>query len=275
MLMFAAPIFVFTPHQLYLGYIPVQVYHNPTIYLLKPFALFLFLASLYALKWASFPALRPAANAIAFAGVAALTPFAKPSYTIVLVPALGLAVAWKLIRRQSAHWQLVASLAIPSLAVLGLQYIINFSGNHADHIQLNPLGFFRVYGRASWWLVPQFFLSVAFPLSVYVAYFKKARHNPGLHFAWVSFFIGAAYTYLFTETLRLQDGNFAWSSQITIFILFVASARFWLVQAAPQLQSGHWRMLSKRFWICLAILLTHFVCGGYWYITEYLRMQLW
>ncbi len=282
-LMFVAPIFILTPQHLYLGYIPIHVYHSPTMYVLKPFALPLFIMSVYALSQRppapfaehSYAALVPPAL------TAALAPFAKPSLAIVLVPSLGIAAAWRVLRRQKVRWGILLSLTLSTLGVLAFQYVLNFRVNSENHIQLDPLGFYRALGpyrglrRDTWLLLPQFFLSIAFPLTVYLAYFQRARRELAFNLAWLFFLVGASYSYLLVETARLQDGNFTWSGQIALFILFIVAARFWLAQEAATLTNGRWRALPARFWSGAAVLALHFGCGVYWYITELMGLKMW
>ena len=86
-LMLIAPITIFTWSQqnLYFGYIPAHVYHNPTQVALKPFALLFFVA---ALRVFSDRVRRALFIALTFAlGLCAT--LAKPSLSICLIPALG------------------------------------------------------------------------------------------------------------------------------------------------------------------------------------------
>jgi len=275
-LMLVGPIFLLTPNQLYLGYLPPHVYHSPTMYVLKPFAIPLFAAGLYALSQAP-PVGLVSANQITVIVLllSALAPLAKPSYTISLIPALALMTVWQRWHNQRVRWTLLASLLVPALLVLAAQYLLTYSGGQADQVRFNPLGFLSAHDRVSWLLAPMFLLSITFPLAVYGLYFRQARRDLGLNFAWLTFLIGAFYSYFLTETKRLVDGNFTWSGQITIFVLFVISMRFLLVQEVRENTSFHWRSLSRRFWLCAVLFAIHFACGLYWYSTELLGLRKW
>jgi hypothetical protein len=62
-----------------------------------------------------------------------------------------------------------------------------------------------------------------------------------------------------------MDGNFIWGGQITLFILFVVSAAFFLRQIY---EPGKGFRLNRAAVLCIAIWLLHIASGVLWYITE-------
>lgn len=120
-LLLVAPITIFTwgQQRLLFGYIGINVYHNPTILLLKPLALIL--------SWKICEMLFSVGRArdvIWLFILSMLTLQAKPSYTLILLPALVLAIGYQLSRRRSfalvgAHdWLYCSILFSFSLPVL-------------------------------------------------------------------------------------------------------------------------------------------------------------
>src|SRR5690606_10371708 len=98
------------------------VYHNPTIVLLKPLALGLFL---YAVGVFSAQGHFHTRGAWAAAFVlTVLCGLAKPNYLIVLLPTLGLVTVYRLLKKQPVNWPLLLSIALPAVVLLGLQFFM-------------------------------------------------------------------------------------------------------------------------------------------------------
>lgn len=262
-LIVAAPLMVFTleARNLYLGYIPTSIYHDPTQLLLKPAALALFLFCVAALgaRRASPPEIVGAA--LLSVGGAAI----KPSYAICLLPSLALLVAIRLLRREPFdQWLLLVGVFVPTALTLGVEYLLLRSLPYATALggdggfAFEPFAFFaRVLDELH---KPQllglkFLASIAFPAAVAIVYRGRALADSGLQLGWSGFGFGAFFTYLIVERgPYLLDGNFTWSGQVTLFILFVASALFTVRQPRTPGQT-----------VCWAVLLLHVLCGLIWY----------
>ena len=232
---------------LYFGYIPINIYHNPTIFVLKPFALLTFVFTLAVLE-----------NRIVFRLVTALMGaiivflciFAKPNYLISFLPASILIAGYRWLRREPLPWQLfLFGIVVPATLLIGIQYLMTFGGNNESRVIFAPLAWMN---DTSVNLIPKFLLSTLFPLSIYLLYWSSARNTLALNLSWLSFVFGAAQVYLFVETgERMAHGNFLWSAQITLFILFVCSTIFWLKQNYRE-----W-----RWWVSAVIFMLHLVSG--------------
>jgi hypothetical protein len=269
---------------LYFGYIPLVSYHNPTSILLKPLALLLLVQIVRGL-WATDSAsiLRIAASA----GLTSLATLAKPSYTIVLLPALALVMPALWIRsRGSPHgtpgpdWRLLlGGVVAPAVALLAWQYAYTYSSEQATHatfirsgIGWAPLRVVRMLSPSGLGL--KFALSIAFPFCVAVAYFDRVRRCPALGFCWLGFGIGAFYMYFLAETgPRLRDANFIWAAQITLFLLFVASALF-LMRRMAHVQETSGRRPDRRPWFCIAVYGLHVASGLVWYVLQTLHFAV-
>jgi hypothetical protein len=240
--------YLLAPNGAYLGYLVPDALHNPTITLMRPFALLLFLVSLRVFTYTQ------RANSLLIAGAVVLSllgPLAKPSFTICLLPCLCLAVGYALLKRRPLDWKLlVFGIFLPSLMVLSWQYWFTYSGDAADvslssHVVFAPL---RVYDAYTSDPVGHFLASILFPLLVTLLYWKRARQDRQLLFAWGLFIIGCMYTYLLAEDgPRMYDGNFTWSAQITAFILLVSSVLFFARQfiSANKGESDGWGTLGR------------------------------
>jgi hypothetical protein len=125
-------------------------------------------------------------------------------------------------------------------------------------VELAPLRVVFHYTRHSVPLVGlKLLLSALFPLAVAAAFGRTALRDPMLRLAWLGFAAGAFYAYGLAESgRRLVDGNFLWSGQVSLLVLFVASAR-WLV---AHLSSARGRV-SLRVVVCGTVLSLHVLAG--------------
>lgn len=264
-LMLVAPVNLLTPDNRYLGYLVPHAYHNPTMVVLKPAALAVFyLACRF---FDPRPLGRPLAWGLA-AGVATiLCVLAKPSYLMALAPALALAAAYARQARRPVHWRpLLFGILLPLTLVMGLQARL-LSAKRG--VLIAPLAVFHEWDRildpaTTEHLALKLLLSILFPLAVYLAWLPETRRTFHLNLAWLSFAVGAAYTYLLAEPPPdTGNGNFTWSAQITVFVLFVASTAFLLERAR---QPGARPLATTAGLALLSVLFgLHFVCGLQWY----------
>lgn len=276
-LMLAGPFAPLAPldGHLYFGYLAPNVFHNPTILTLKPFALLLFY-----LSWKIFPAGSNSSSSrliAVCATVTMLSALAKPSYIICFLPALALLVLGNLLVHEKPDGKLLfIGFIAPAAIVLIAQFYLTYSSAQTSlykgesGIVLAP---FLVMSALSKWLPAKLLLSTLFPCAVLFCYFRAAIRDRQLVFAWLTFLIGAFYTYFLAESgPRMLQGNFIWSGQICLFILFVATALFFAREQAqgkvcPGLFST-WRAL-----LCSAIYCLHVVSGIIFYFAEYRHTQ--
>jgi hypothetical protein len=268
--MMVTPITLFswdgTIPSLRLGYIiNSNDYNNPTILLLKPLALLLFF---YAVKVFNeqLGSQIKIGVVISAVGITVLSTIAKPSYIICLLPALGLTVLIRVFRKQPINWLLmIVGIALPAVVILTWQFLLRFSGNQNSIANQVSILFapFAVISAKSSQLFPKFILSILFPLSVYILFFKYSKKNLNLNLAWLSFLVGAFYAYFLAEagtTGRISlAGNFFWCAQITSFILFVISLRFFLKTRRKIKVLKVKEKSNGRFLVCAVIFSFHFI----------------
>jgi len=227
-MLLVSPVTLLTPDNLYFGYIPITVYHNPTVTLLRPFALMLFVAALAIIESRTRQGkiLRVVVGTV----LSILATLAKPNFTVALLPPLLLVAAYQAVKR---NWQTSAALLLgfmlPGAIILYAQMAF-FAGG--EGLAIAPFAVFNAwldifYPGNPLGLLPRLILSILFPAYICVAYRGKAFHNTSLNLAWATFGFGAVYTYFLAEAgARLTDGNWTWSGQITLFVLFTASILF-------------------------------------------------
>jgi hypothetical protein len=263
-LMLVAPINLLTLAQqnLYWGYIRIHSYHNPPMTLLMPFALLLFLLSVRVFKGEQASVLLIlSSTAVVFLGT-----IAKPSYAICLLPALALITLIALLQKQSIDWRLLmVGIVIPLGVVLFWQSQYHAAAGMGKFV-IEP---FKVMAFYSDNLLPKFLLSILFPAFILVVYWKNTLYDKFMQLAWLTFLVGASYTYLLAETegwtVNWTDANFTWSAEITLFVLFVASTLFFLRQNAADLME---RRFNWKISTSLVLLALHLVSGIIFYISS-------
>lgn len=218
LLLFVDPLWVLGPgdRQMYFGYIAPNSYHNPTTLLVKPLALLTFFYALRAFESAS--GWRTIVGAFM---VTALSAIAKPSHLIALLPAVGLLAVLRLLRRRFVDVRMIAfGVFAPAVLVLAAQFAFAYGSGETKIVFAPLLAMRLVSGQLLW----KFALSIVFPAVVLGLYARTALRDLALQLAAVTFIVAAAYTYLLAESGREFHGNFGWSSQLALWLLFVAAA---------------------------------------------------
>lgn len=259
---------------LYFGYLGINVFHNPTILLLKPLALasFFYAADLCRNRTFSKTCL------VTSTLITILAVMAKPSFTICIIPSLLLFTLIKLIRKRPFdRHMLVAGFILPALVILIFQYFITYSSAQIGGVYAGASSVifapFAVMSTFSTHLLIKFICSVLFPLGVLICYFRSALRNQELRIAWVCFFFGAAYSYLLAESgPRMIQGNFLWSAQITLFILFVASLLLVLRHLREARSKG--ATIDRRIMVCSLLFALHLLSGIIFYSYEFYDTEL-
>jgi hypothetical protein len=210
-------------HYLYLGYLAMNSFHNPTSLLLKPIALLQFIYTLHAFNNPKISVREIVITAV----LSILSAYAKPSFTICLLPALGIMVIIYWFKKQTIHWNLLIwGICLPSAIVLFAQFLLSYTGNQEDSIIFSLFG---VMHSTSNYLFAKLLLSITFPMLLTIFYRKRIMSSPKMLLAWICFIVGAFYSYFLAESgPHFRDGNFVWSGEIAIFILFFASTAFFL-----------------------------------------------
>jgi len=247
----------FVDHKFYLGYIGITSYHSPTIILLRPLALLQFI---YALR--CFEQQRTSKiEILGMAILSMLAAFAKPNFAIDLLPAMTILGLHRMLHRKSVDLAaFLGGFALPTLFVLTGQYLITYAGNSGG-ILFAP---FTVMNHYSGFLLPKFLLSVPFPLLVATIYRRRVWREAYMSLAWLIFLFGCFYTYFLAEGgLRLYDGNFGWSGEIGLFVLFAASTLFFL--GTPE-SSDKSRRFLRLVWFCHVIIGA--IYHGYFLVTH-------
>lgn len=252
----------FLDNHIYFGYIYSNTFHNPTIWTLRPFAIALFILTTTLVNSHRFSL----GTGFASVALATLACMAKPNLTIVLLPAMAVFLIFN--KASAGAWRNALWIIVPSLICLAFQYYFSF-GKAIDGqgIHWQPL---FVMGMFSNHLLIKFLLSIAFPLAVVFLFPDNAFRWQPLQLAWLTFLFSAVMVYSLNETSGVSGGagNFGWSAQISLLLLFLCSIAL-LIKERPL---APWRRN-----LCFAILCLHLIFGLIFYVTELTtrQMQYW
>lgn len=271
------PAFYPVDHHLYFGYIGVNALHNPTIVVLKPLALLLLILSARIVVISDTPL--KTLFVVGCALLSILTAFAKPNYTICFIPALILVLVFRACRRLPVNWGLALyGFLLPAISFLLLQYAVSYADfipwlprfYEQSSVVFAPLKVVKIYSS---WLFPKFVLSVLFPLAVTLCYPREVLHDYLAKFSWLAFGMGAFSMYFLAESgsSRMAQGNFWWSGQITLFLLFACSLRIFLRMIVTN--NGMMFLSRWKDWLLGGLLSLHFASGLLYYYAEYSQPQ--
>ena len=199
---------------IYLGQGSPNVWHNVTLWAVKPFALLSVWCTLKGVETS-----KKMPYLIALVSVV-LSIFAKPSFIIMFLPALVIFSLIKGIYRDPLFQRFFLVLSTISVLILSYQYTHTFGNKEESHIVFDLFG---VWSLSSLNIGISILLGLAFPLLL--ALFKTEILNENtILLSWIMTSIGIAYYALFAETGRYYThGNFGWSYMIAMSLLYLFS----------------------------------------------------
>jgi hypothetical protein len=246
-LMLVAPIALLhgVDQDFYFGYIGINVWHGPTVIAAKPFALVAFFLVAAALSGTNQPLtgerVRWIFSGICVAAVVVVGALGKPSFLMCLLPAAMLVAVYRaFVAKQPVRWvPLLAAILLPAIVTLAWQSRMYAALTGGAHAKFAP--FATMLSMSPEHLAVKFGLSILFPAVCYLVWWPETRRRFRLNFAWLTFFIGISFTYLLAESRRTAHGNFLWSAQLALFVLFVEST-LCLLECAR----GRWAQPNHR-----------------------------
>lgn len=248
-----------------------NVYHNPTVLLLRPFALGLFWLLLLVQE------LNQNVSRTKFWGYLFLAitlvvcnAIAKPSFLIVILPITG--IVWlRTLYQQNwvAAKLLFFGILVPCVVILLTQYGLSYYlqvGRVKASIGLSPFSMMKhVFGTFGTGMIALLGATL-FPLTVMVFFTKRSLSSSCFLTALATTLVAFTWAILFAEfkdEALHTAGNFFWSIQIALFILFVTTIRIII----EELSSRHFtkRVLVIAF-VPIVALCGHLYMGAAWYV---------
>ncbi len=259
LIQFVAPVAVLTlsEQNLYIGYMHISTYHNPTTILLRPLALAQFLILLNSLR----PARVKIPLLIGVAALSLVAVYTKPNYALALLPMLGIWVAYHGLRRQHLDWRIVLAMGIPTTLALLLQSIV--MNDERGGIRVDPFAVLMMYSPDLGTAVLKIMMSSLFPLAVLLLFSRQVLRSAPNMLAWGIYLISLTQAILFTEIYQAPAGNFFWGAYVALLILFLTNLGTLLDALFRREGSAalHWMRVGGTS----AVLLAHAAFGAFWW----------
>lgn len=272
---FLSPIYIPWFNNLYLGQGGPSVWHNPPCIVEKPFALAVF----FFFFWIFYRAPKGFGHFklfgirifiapiiyLLFSASLILDNLAKPSFSVIFIPAAGIFLLIEIIRSKgkgflNSFW--LALSFLPIFIYLPYQYFMRIG--KPESISGIEIDLFKVWSTYS----PNVFISIvlglAFPLFVLIVNIKKIHNDRLLILAWLTGIIAMIELSLFA--LKGADwvyGDFFWGYYIAQLILQTVSLiRFVQYKTDPRKQGKTKLILSS---IGIFIYICHLLSGIYYF----------
>lgn len=268
------PLAFWSDKHLYYGYMSANTFHNPTIILLKPIALFHFLLLTKFIEDRS----AQASQIFLLATLTALSILAKPSYMMSLMPAVGILLCSLSFQRRSIDKSIsklvLLGIFLPAVILIGWQFLQTYGASPTEVSRWNrgklvfsPLELFRFYS-SSFSFLPKVLGSLAFPLSVAFFHFKIIKHRFDYLLALVNMIVAAAFNYCLLDRACFLCGDFGWSSQIALFLLNCVSLKTFFQSIDFSVEQFPDRQSRLAIAVPMAIFSLHFLSGLFWYASN-------
>ncbi len=226
-------VLAFFQHGIYTGYIPLTVYHSPTMILMKPLAFGNFILIIRGIQQ------RESSKTMYLLSFLSLllATLAKPNYTMAMLPAVG---CFALLRWRIGKWvswnYLTWSIAIPSLLLLAWQYYFTYASNLSYSVSTESTKIifapFAAVTSDSEFVIVKFLSSTIFPIVVTALFWKRLRHYPEYFLSLFIFVSGCLYFYLLAEPgIYLTHKRFLWGASIGLFLWFITCLKILIAEA--------------------------------------------
>ncbi len=245
----------------YLGQFPPNVWHNSTLIFLMPFALLLF--------WQSYQQLLQPNNKRLWTMsiLIFLNLLIKPSFIFVYAMVYPFFLLYKF-RLSPDFWKNLLPI-VAGVAFIALEYYFIFvlaensiyEKSTESSIGIKP---FFVWNRFSQNIPFSLLVSLAFPITYLIFYWKNVKNQLSFHYINVLFLAGIVLFSLLAETgEREYHGNFGWQNIISCYLLFFILISYFL---------KHYAKVKKLFvkdYLILGVFMLHFVTGILFIIRLY------
>lgn len=243
---------------LFVGMVPMNVWHNSTTIFLFPFAIILFY---YSYKFLETKENKYLYLTFLFSVINILL---KPSFFFCLAVIFPLFALLKF-RFKKEFWYSCIVIAGAAI-ILAIQFYLIYANRYLDKLNFNegtskvilaPFSFWSVYSKH---IALDLVMSVLFPIFFIILYFNKIKNSLLLQYSGALFILGLLILILFAESgIRFGHGNFRWQAIVTNYIFFLST----VILFYKILKEGNFKIGNKG-WFMIAVYFIHFLCGlGY------------
>jgi hypothetical protein len=255
-----------------IGYFPPNVYHNPTMLMAKPLLVLSFAGVVAALTRGG---ALVRGELLLLAAPVVLLGLAKPNYLGCVVPVLLAGAAWAAARRRPVSWLRVQAICIAAVGTLASTYLLYESEElgFEGAVIFAPLRVIALYAPVDAASIARALAgSLAFPLAVAALWPRAAAADVGMRAAWGGTIVALFFSYFLAEGgIRMDHGNFLWTGQMGVFVLFVASAAF--VRQRLQLASPSVVMFARA--LAVGVVLLFHVESGLRHVALKVDLAQW
>jgi hypothetical protein len=169
----------------------------------------------------------------------------------------------------------VAAVAAAAVAALASTFILYRSEELGMEggVVIAPFAVIAMYAAVDPLSVALHLLrSLAFPLVATALWPRAALRDMPMRMAWGATGVGLVISYVLAESgTRFDHGNFLWTGQMAVFVLFVAAAAF--ARGRLQLRSESSLMFGRA--IALGVILLFHVEAGLRHVAHKLETTQW
>lgn len=226
-----------------------NVWHNVTLWAVKPFALLTILFVFKAIEDKSRFSYGLAALFLI------LSIFAKPSFVIMFLPSLFIYMLIYKSYRDKDFLNFYIFISLVSISILSYQYVHTFGSSGDSHIVFDFLG---VWSLSSLNIPISIVLALAFPMFFALSQ-SHILNDKYILISWIQTFIALVYYSCLAQSGKYYaDGNFGWSYVLAMSLLYLFSiVKFF--QIYPN-------MIKIKRYLLLLLLILQVIIGLYFFI---------
>ena len=210
-------------------------------------------------------------SCIPFAVSLFLTTITKPSYTMVLVPVMGIILLVQLVKSRGKSLRNAFFLCVTMIPT-GLDLLYQFFGvftgtNSAGEETGIAIGFAKVWSNFTYSIPLSIVMGMALPIGVLVLNYKEFLKNQLYRFAWYNYLMGTSMFLIFYEKgFRMLHANFSWGYMHGMFFVFLMTLILVIKNTLEWFKSVKVVFVFAEW----AVLLYHLVCGCnfLWYALQ-------
>lgn len=250
-----------------------NVWHNPTHFMVKPFAFIAFILIIWIVnkvKEYNYQKNISLSKASILAIVLVFANLAKPSFTQILYPALVVWMLWLLWESKGKALKMGVQLAcacLPGFFLLIYQFTSTF-GDSSDGGGMK-IAFMEYWRMSSPNVAISILLVISFPLVILCLAIYEKVGQEDLRLAWLMFLVGAVEKAMLIETgSRAAHGNFGWGYSLGCFFIWWVAVKYYLLLFwRKDISKKSWRFKEVFFCVTSVILILHLI-GGVFYLYQ-------
>lgn len=196
-----------------------------------------------------------------------LTTITKPSFTMVILPTMGVLLFLQLVRSRGKSFPYAFFLCvfmIPTGLDLLYQFFGVFTGTNVMGEETGiGFAFAKVWGNYSKNIWLSILMGMALPIGVLILNAKELLKNSYYRFAWTIYLVSTImFLCLYEKGFRMLHANFSWGYMHGMFFVYLITLLFMLKNTIQ------WRRSYKVVFVLAewSVFLYHLVCGSYFLI---------